>query len=56
MREELDATVLIVEHDLGLVRSVCDRLQCLEAGRTLAVGPVEEVLAHPEVIASWSGA
>jgi ABC-type branched-subunit amino acid transport system ATPase component/ABC-type branched-subunit amino acid transport system permease subunit len=55
LRDDLAATVVLVEHDIPLVSAVSDRVQCLGAGRTLAVGGVAEVLADPAVIASYLG-
>ncbi|MEC3976874.1 ABC transporter ATP-binding protein [Amycolatopsis sp. H20-H5] len=40
----LDATTLIVPHDLNLAAAYCDRLYLLSAGRVVAAGPVAEVL------------
>jgi ABC-type branched-subunit amino acid transport system ATPase component len=47
--------VLLVEHDLNLVMSVCDRLVVLDFGNTIASGPTQEVRRAPEVIASYLG-
>jgi sulfate-transporting ATPase len=48
--------ILLVEHDLGLVMELCDRVVALEFGRMIASGPPAEVRAHPEVIRSYIGA
>jgi ABC-type branched-subunit amino acid transport system ATPase component len=55
VRRDLDATLVIVEHDIPLVMAMSDRVQCLSAGATLAVGPPEEVRSDPAVIASYLG-
>jgi ABC-type branched-subunit amino acid transport system ATPase component/ABC-type branched-subunit amino acid transport system permease subunit len=55
LRDRLDATLLVIEHDIALISSVADRLVALDSGRVLAEGPPAEVLAHPEVIASYLG-
>ena len=55
LRDLTGATVILVEHDLPLVASVCDRLQCLGLGQTLAVGSPAEVCAYPLVVASYLG-
>jgi ABC-type branched-subunit amino acid transport system ATPase component/ABC-type branched-subunit amino acid transport system permease subunit len=55
IRRELDASVLIIEHDMGLIMSISDRVACLEAGRVIAQGPPEQVRADPAVIASYLG-
>ena len=48
-------TVLIIEHDLDLVRSVCDSLVVLDFGSLLASGPQEEVLNDPRVLKAYMG-
>jgi peptide/nickel transport system ATP-binding protein len=40
-------SILLISHDLGLVRHVCDRLFVLHAGQIAECGPVDAVLAHP---------
>lgn len=48
-------TILIIEHDLDLVRGVCSRVVVLNFGRVLAAGPQREVLARPDVLAAYMG-
>ncbi|GAA4377729.1 ABC transporter permease subunit [Paeniglutamicibacter cryotolerans] len=48
-------TVLIIEHDLDLVRSVCDSLVVLDFGSLLASGPQETVLNDPKVLKAYMG-
>ena len=55
IRETLDASLLIIEHDMTLITSVADRLLALDRGRLVAAGPPAEVLAHPDVVASYLG-
>jgi len=47
--------VLLIEHNMPVVMSVCERLHVLRGGRTLASGPREEVRRNPEVIESYLG-
>jgi ABC-type branched-subunit amino acid transport system ATPase component len=47
--------VLIIDHDMRLLSSLCDRLHVLLNGRTLAVGGVAEVRGNPEVVAAYLG-
>ena len=55
VQTDLDATVLLIEHDLPLVMSVSDRVYCLGAGKVIAEGPPDSVRNDPSVIASYLG-
>ena len=48
-------TILLVEHDMRLVMSICDRVVCLDHGQVIAAGQPDEVRAHPEVIRAYLG-
>lgn len=48
-------SLLIIEHDLDLVRSVCSNLVVLNFGQVLAHGRQEDVLADPEVLKAYMG-
>jgi ABC-type branched-subunit amino acid transport system ATPase component len=49
-------SVLIVEHDMDLIRRLCPRIIVLDAGKVLAEGAPEEVLARRDVIDAYVGA
>jgi ABC-type branched-subunit amino acid transport system ATPase component/ABC-type branched-subunit amino acid transport system permease subunit len=55
LRDELNCSILIVEHDMPLLMSVCDRVFALEAGSVIAEGTPEEIRTNPRVIASYLG-
>lgn len=55
VREAAGCSVLIVEHDMDLIRRLCPRVLVLDAGAVLADGPPAEVLARPDVIAAYLG-
>ena len=47
--------VLMVEHDMSLVLSTCDRLHVMQMGQTLASGPAQVVRRDPAVVAAYLG-
>jgi ABC-type branched-subunit amino acid transport system ATPase component len=55
VRAELDAAVLLIEHDMPLVMQVSDRVYCLEAGNVIAEGTPDRVRHDPLVVASYLG-
>ncbi len=46
---------LLVDHDMGLVLSICDRVHVLEFGQTIAEGTCDEVRDDPRVVAAYLG-
>ena len=55
IRDDFDCTVLLVEHDMGLVMDVCDHICAISFGRKLAYGTPEEVQASKEVQEAYLG-
>ena len=56
IREATGGALVIVEHDVGLLRRTCDRIIALESGRVVAEGRPDDVLSDPTVIATYLGA
>jgi branched-chain amino acid transport system ATP-binding protein len=56
VRGRLGCSVLIVEHDLDLIRRLCPCIIVLDAGHVLAEGPPAEVLSRADVIDAYVGA
>ncbi|MEI8238720.1 MAG: ABC transporter ATP-binding protein, partial [Actinomycetota bacterium] len=48
LRHETGAAVLMIAHDLGIIRSLCDRVGVMYAGRIVEEGPSAEVFDHPQ--------
>ena len=55
VQAELQCAVLLIEHDMGVVRRLADRVLALDTGEIIAEGTAAEVLAHPAVLASYLG-
>jgi ABC-type branched-subunit amino acid transport system ATPase component len=47
--------IMVIEHDMPLLRSICDEMYALELGGVIAQGTPDHVLNHPRVIESYLG-
>ena len=48
-------TFLVIEHDMELVRTLCDRILVMDFGEVIASGTFAEIAAHPDVIEAYLG-
>ena len=55
MHRDQQATIVLVEHDLDVVRQLSDRLYVIDAGHMIAPGPTADVLADPPVRRAYQG-
>ena len=55
IKEERGVTVALIEHDMGVVMDISDRVAVLDFGRLIAEGPPAEIKANPEVIRAYLG-
>ncbi len=55
LRASRDLSILLIEHDMGMVMSLSDRIYVMEYGSRIASGTPEEVRANPRVIQAYLG-
>ncbi|MDO9174356.1 MAG: ATP-binding cassette domain-containing protein, partial [Actinomycetota bacterium] len=55
LRDEMGASLLVIEHDIPLISTISDRLVALDQGAVLTDGSPTDVLNHPDVIESYLG-
>jgi ABC-type branched-subunit amino acid transport system ATPase component/ABC-type branched-subunit amino acid transport system permease subunit len=55
IQESTGCAIVIIEHDMPLLTSAADHVTALELGAVVTTGEVDEVLHHPQVVASYLG-
>jgi branched-chain amino acid transport system ATP-binding protein len=55
VRDDREAGVLLIDHNMALIMDICDRIHVLDQGRTLAEGTPQDIRSNLDVAAAYLG-